>query len=152
MADDPWREIIEMLKIRLEDIGNTLEAKITNKIKNYEPYPITNTGQFQQSIFTNVREDKDGLILEIGSSVPYAKYILGGKAPSWTPLAPLEAWVDRKKLNWTDKSGNKLSTKQMAWMIRRKIKREGIKEKNVFQDVVKNEINWIEQQLNQFFG
>ena len=32
---------------------------------------------------------------------------LPGKVPSWTPIAPLIAWVERKHLSWTDKETGK---------------------------------------------
>jgi hypothetical protein len=72
---------------------------------------------------------------------------MGGKVASWTPIVPLIAWVERKKLSWCDKKGNKLTAKQMAYMIRNKIKREGIKERNVFQEVLNQELTWIESQI-----
>lgn len=74
---------------------------------------------------------------------------LPGKVPSWTPIAPLIAWVERKHLAWTDKETGKLLTvAEIAFLIGGKIKREGIAARNVFTQVVSNREQWIYQQLN----
>jgi len=52
---------------------------------------------------------------------------LPGKVPSWTPIAPLIGWVERKHLSWTDKeTGKALTVAESAYLIRGKIKREAI--------------------------
>ncbi len=74
---------------------------------------------------------------------------LPGKVPSWTPIAPLIAWVERKHLSWTDKeTGKALTVAEIAYLIRGKIKREGIAARNVFATVIANREQWIYQQLN----
>ncbi len=76
-------------------------------------------------------------------------FVLGGKVPSWTPIAPLIAWVERKHLSWTDKeTGKALTIAEIAYLIRGKIKREGIAARNVFASVIANREQWIYQQLN----
>jgi len=73
----------------------------------------------------------------------------GGKVPSWTPIAPLKSWVERKGISWTDKkSGKLLTVDQIAHMIQGKIKREGIAARNVFASVIANREQWIYEQLN----
>ena len=96
-----------------------------------------------------VEVGSSSIALIVGSNVPHEPFVLGGKAPSWTPLEPLKAWVERKNLSWVDKkSGKALTIEQMAYMIRAKIKREGIPARNVFAEVIKNRESWIFQQLD----
>lgn len=146
-SDDVWAEVKGELMTRLEAIAEVLEGKVAKKISHYKPYAIRDTGEFLNRLTHRVKEEKDYITLTVWSDTPHAKYVLGGKVPSYTPLAPLEAWVIRKRLAWTDKKGNTLTALQMAYMIRNKIKREGIKERNVMQEVIKEEIGWIEKQL-----
>ena len=73
-------------------------------------------GDFYQAIFNFVSKEPYGLLLVVGSDVPYEPYVLGGKIPSWTPIAPLKAWVERKKLSWLDKAEKPLSIDQMAYI------------------------------------
>jgi len=74
---------------------------------------------------------------------------LPGKVPSWTPIAPLIAWVERKHLSWTDReTGKALTVAEIAYLIKGKIKREGIAARNVFASVISNREQWIYQQLN----
>ncbi len=89
------------------------------------------------------------MILRVGSNVRHEPFVLGGKVPSWTPIAPLIAWVERKHLSWTDKEAGKLLTvAEIAYLIRGKIKLEGIAARNVFASVISNREQWIYQQLN----
>ena len=109
---------------------------------------IKDRGDFYQNSGYAVTASGDSVNLAVGSNVKHEPYVLGGKVPSWTPLAPLKAWVERKNLNWTDKvSGKELSVEQMAYMIRGKIKREGIAARNVFDEVIRNKEAWIYSQL-----
>ena len=89
------------------------------------------------------------MVLRVGSNVKHEPFVLGGKVPSGTPIAPLLAWVERKHLSWTDKeTGKALTVSQIAYLIRGKIKREGIAARNVFAQVVANREQWIYNQLN----
>ena len=153
--NDLWNEVKEKIMHRLEIIAETLEGKIAHKISNYKPYPIYDTGEFLNKLTHGVTEEDNEIVVRIWSDAKspkgekYAKFILGGRVPSDTPLKPLVAWVERKKLNWTDKSGKKMTAMQMAYLIRNKIRRVGVKERNVFQEVLNDEISWIESQLNK---
>ena len=150
-----WEEVKADVMQRLEIIAETIEGKIAHKISNYKPYPIYDTGEFLNKLTHGVTEEDDEIVVRIWSDAKspsgekYAKFILGGRVPSDTPLKPLVAWVERKKLNWTDKSGKKMTAMQMAYLIRNKIRRVGVKERNVFQEVLNEEISWIESQLNK---
>ena len=61
----------------------------------------------------------------------------------------MKDWVARKGLDWVDKkTGGQLTIEQMAYMIRGKIKREGVAERNVFAEVIQNQEKWIFSQLD----
>jgi hypothetical protein len=86
--------------------------------------------------------------LRVGSNVKHEPYVLGGKVPSWTPIAPLISWVERKGLDWTDKNtGESLSVEQMAYMVQSKIKAKGIEGRNIFAEIIENKKDWIYAQL-----
>ena len=58
------------------------------------------------------------MILRVGSNVKHEPFVLGGKVPSWTPIAPLIAWVELKHLSWTDKETGKLLTvAEIAYLV-----------------------------------
>ena len=104
---------------------------------------------FYQNTGYEVLFGNSGVELIVGSNVKHEQYVLGGKEPSWTPIAPLISWVERKDLKWTDKkTGFQLKVEQIAYMIRAKIKREGIEGRNVFAEVIKNKQEWIYKQLD----
>ena len=63
-------------------------------------------------------------------------------------MQPLKEWVERKRLSWLDKKGKPLDYEQIVYMIRAKIKREGIPARNVFAEVIKNKQQWIYEQLD----
>lgn len=106
-------------------------------------------GDFYQALAYLVSKEPYGLLLTVGSDVPYEPYVLGGKIPSWTPIEPLKAWVERKKLSWLDDNKNPLSTNQMAYIIRAVIKRRGIPARNIFKTVMDKKASWITAELNK---
>jgi len=153
--DSFWNEVKGDVIIRLEAIIEALEGKIADRISHYKPYPIYATGEFLDKLTHSVTEENGSLIARIWSDAhspegeKYAKYVLGGRVPSDTPIKPLIAWVERKKLAWFDRAGNKLTAEQIAYIVREKIRRVGVKERNVFQEVLKEQMNWIESELNK---
>jgi len=147
--DTLWDEVKNDVIRRLEIITETLEGKIAQRISNYSPNPIYHTGEFLNKLTHSVTDENGDFVVRIWSDAPHSNYVLGGKVPSWTPIKPLIAWVEKKRFSWVDKSGKKLTVKQIAYMIRNKIKREGIRERNVFQEVLEAELAWIESQLHK---
>lgn len=133
------------LRERLQDIGVVLSG---DGLREARRMHIRATGNFQDKIDSVLKETKKKFVLSVGSKVEYEPFILGGKKPSWTPIEPLKRWVETKKLSWVDKkTEKKLTVDQMAYMIRGKIKREGIPERNIFAEVLKNRESWIFSQL-----
>lgn len=141
-----YRAIYSALESRLHLIGSVIDAESRKEILAQQIYDkgdfYGNTGYLLQTTDT-------AMILRVGSNVKHEPFVLGGKVPSWTPIAPLIAWVERKHLSWTDKeTGKALTVAEIAYLIRGKIKREGITARNVFASVLANREQWIYQQLN----
>ena len=141
-----YRAIYSALESRLHLIGSVIDAESRKEILAEQIYDkgdfYGNTGYLLQTTDT-------AMILRVGSNVKHEPFVLGGKVPSWTPIAPLIAWVERKHLSWTDKeTGKALTVAEIAYLIRGKIKREGIAARNVFAEVIANREQWIYQQLS----
>jgi hypothetical protein len=141
-----YRAIYAALESRLHLIGSVIDADSRKEILTQQIY---DKGDFYGNTGYVVETDDSGMTLRVGSNVRHEPIVLGGKVPSWTPIAPLKSWVERKGLSWTDKkSGKLLTVEQIAHMIQAKIKREGIAARNVFAQVIANREQWIYQQLN----
>ena len=141
-----YRAIYSALESRLHLIGSVIDAESRKEILAQQIY---DKGDFYGNTGYLVETSPDAMILRVGSNVRHEPFVLGGKVPSWTPIAPLIAWVERKHLSWTDKETGKLLTvAEIAYLIRGKIKREGIAARNVFAQVISNREQWIYQQLN----
>lgn len=141
-----YRALWAALEQKVHLIGSVLDADSRREIQAEKIY---DKGDFYGNTGYVVQTVGDTLVLRIGSNVRHEPFVLGGKVPSWTPIAPLIGWVGRKQLSWVDKrSGKALSIEQMAYMIRAKIKREGIEPRNVFATVVANREEWISQQID----
>lgn len=143
---DIYRAIYNALEGKLHLIGSVIDADARREIIAEN---ILDKRDFYNNAGYLVDTQADGMTLRVGSNVRHEPYVLGGKVPSWTPIAPLIAWVERKGLAWVDKqSGKALSVQQMAYMIRGKIRREGIAARNVYETVIKNREQWIYQQMS----
>ena len=141
-----YRAIYSALESRLHLIGSVIDAESRKEILAQQIY---DKGDFYGNTGYLVETSPDAMILRVGSNVRHEPFVLGGKVPSWTPIAPLIAWVERKHLSWTDKeTGKLLIVAEIAYLIRGKIKREGIAARNVFAEVIANREQWIYQQLN----
>ena len=141
-----YRAIYAALESRLHLIGSVIDADSRKEILTQQIY---DKGDFYGNTGYVVETNDSGMTLRVGSNVKHEPFVLGGKVPSWTPIAPLKSWVERKGLSWTDKkSGKLLTVDQIAYMIQVKIKREGTQARNVFAQVIANREQWIYQQLN----
>lgn len=148
--DELMREIYlaiyAALESRLHLIGSVIDSESRKEILAQQIY---DKGDFYGNAGYLIETSPDAMILRVGSNVKHEPFVLGGKVPSWTPIAPLIAWVERKHLSWTDKeTGKALTVAEIAYLIRGKIKREGIAARNVFAEVIANREQWIYQQLN----
>ena len=148
--DELMREIYlaiyAALQSRLHLIGSVIDADSRKEILAQQIY---DKGDFYGNTGYLVETSPDAMILRVGSNVKHEPFVLGGKVPSWTPIAPLITWVERKHLSWSDReTGKALTVAEIAYLIRGKIKREGIAARNVFAEVLANREQWIYQQFN----
>lgn len=110
------------------------------------------TGRWRASIVPTVESYGNSIIGVVGSNLAYGPYADLDTKPHWPPLAPLVAWVHRKRLAgvYSTKTRRRLRSKvvqnaedvQVAKAIQRKIARFGTKgdhaiEKGVDQNVPK---------------
>jgi len=148
-VQDELKEILKAILAALEQklhlIGSKIESEAAKLALEWD---IRDKGDFYRNIGYAVKKNGRGYDLFVGSNVPHEPYVLGGKVPSWTPIEPLKGWVERKGLSWMDEDGQPLSVEQMAYMIRAKIKREGIPARNIFEEVLRNKEQWIYQQID----
>jgi hypothetical protein len=143
-----YKAILEALESRLHLIGSVLDGDARRLTLERGIY---DKGDFYNNLGYLVTVENDGVTLNVGSNVKHEPFVLGGKVPSWTPLAPIKAWVERKHLSWQDKkTGLELTVEQIAYLIRGKIKREGIPERNVIAEVIEKRESWIIKQLVDF--
>lgn len=151
MMADILRAIYDALEAKLYLIGSVIDKDARRGMLEPNEYGgkyIYDKGDMYRNTGFLVNPSSDGWTLTVGSNVKHEPYVLGGKAASWTPLAPLKAWVERKNLAWVDKkTGIALKVEQMAFMIRAKILREGIQPRNVYETVLANREQWIEEQF-----
>jgi hypothetical protein len=146
--DKQVRKIYDLIEkaylLKLDKIGVILEGQVKKRAKEQG---IRDRGDFVRNIDSEVVNMSPYLELRLGSNVPHAKYVLGGKVPSATPLKPLKAWVKRKNLKWYDKDDNLMTTDEMAQAIFWKILKKGIAERNVVKEVLDERAGWIKQEL-----
>ncbi len=142
---DIYRAVEDAIRRRLELIGVALDGKARTLARDEQ---IRDKGDFIAHMGYSIRKDSKGFLLQIGSNAAHADYVLGGKVPSPTPLKPLISWVERKKLSWVDKKTKKeLTVKQIARLVQHKIYKKGIKARNIYAEVLKNQESWIFSQL-----
>ncbi len=141
-----YKAIYQAITEKLYLIGSVIDGdarRLTLELGIYDK------GDFYDNIGFLVETKAEGMTLRVGSNIKHEPFVLGGKVPSWTPLEPLKSWVERKHLAWIDrKTGTPLTVTEIAYLIRNKIKREGIKERNVFQMILDKKEEWIYSQLN----
>ena len=95
-----YRAIFAAIESRLHLIGSVIDGEARRLILERD---IKAEGDFLANTGYEVDVGSSSIDLIVGSNVPHEPYVLGGKVPSWTPIEPLKAWVERKNLSWVDK-------------------------------------------------
>lgn len=137
--------VTQAYMLRLNEIGVAIRDY---SVLEAQRKKIRAKGDFIRNMDHEVVQEGNYLGLKLGSNVEHAQYVLGGKVPSWTPLEPLIEWVKTRRIVWYDENDKKMKPKQMAYLIRGKIKREGIQERNIPAQIIEKRKTWIEKQLN----
>jgi len=115
----------EEMGVSLEQALSLLEREIKENVA--PPGPGGASGLLRGSIFHEMRGDAQGVSGVVGSPLNYALPVELGTKPHFPPLAPLQDWVE-KKLG-VDKS----ESRQVAFLIARKIARKGTKAQHPFE-------------------
>jgi hypothetical protein len=111
----------EEMAVSVEQALSLLEREIKENI------PVGAHGLLRGSVFHELRGDPQGVSGVVGSPLNYALPVELGTKPHFPPLAPLQDWVE-KKLG-IDKS----ESKQVAFLIARKISRKGTQGQHPFE-------------------
>jgi hypothetical protein len=134
--------------MQLKRLSETLEKYGQNVVEDYKAalkakgYRIADT--------VSVRVDAFGGVYTVVLSLAdYWKYIEGGRKPGgkMPPEAPILKWIRDKGIKPKD---NKIKEKQLAFLIRRKIGRDGIKPKPMLSDSVEANSNIIDEIVNAY--
>jgi len=144
LSNEVIRAIDKAMEKALHHIGSVIDGEAREAILAQKIY---DKGDYYRNTTYIVRGGFPRYEVRFGSNVRHEPYVLGGKEPSWTPFAPIKSWVERKGLSWVDKRGKVLNVNEIAWMIIYKIKRNGIKGRNVYETIMKNREKWIYQRL-----
>lgn len=147
--NDEYKQVVEAimksLDVNMNRIGGVLDSDARQLIIQRK---MVDRGDFLHATGYEVVRTGNYITLRFGSNVSHAPFVLGGKIPSWTPLAPIKSWVERKGLSWVNNdTGKSMTVDQMAWAIIHNIRKEGIKARNVFEEVFRNREQWIYKTL-----
>jgi hypothetical protein len=79
-----YRAIFSALESRLHLIGSLIDAESRKEILGQQIY---DKGDFYGNTGYLVETSPDAMILRVGSNVRHEPLVLGGKVPSWAPIA-----------------------------------------------------------------
>lgn len=134
--------------MQLKRLSETLERYGQNVVEDYKAALKAKGYQIADTV--SVRVDAFGGIYTVVLSLAdYWKYIEGGRKPGgkMPPEAPILKWIRDKGIKPRD---NKIKEKQLAFLIRRKIGRDGIKPKPMLSDAVEANSNIIDDIVNAY--
>lgn len=126
--------VLSLYKVRFEEL---LKRKLMDK-------DSVATGDLIASIHTRV--EVNGNTYEVWlDCLKYLKFLNEGTKPHWMPEEPILRWIQAKKLPTREYTGSKeLPTeKQLGFLIRRKISKEGTLPNFVYTETI--------EQLNEEF-
>lgn len=107
------QEILEICNAILQSYKDELSydgINASNKLSDTATYNCQWRGKYFE-IYFNLQE--------------YWKYIENGTRAHFPPIAPIEEWIKVKKLVPRQYNGNIPTTKQLAYMVSKKISKEG---------------------------
>lgn len=98
------------------------QAEAVRQIGEVKPYAPIDLGELRRSYV--VQATPDGAVLE--NIAPHAVFLEFGTRPHWAPLAPLEAWAERKlRGSIRSKAARQSPAHTFALAVQRKIARRG---------------------------
>lgn len=121
----------------IKDIANKILDLYRNELKNKN---INASSHLSNSATTDVRIEGNHLRIYFNLE-DYWKYVENGRGPGkQPPISAIEKWIRIKPIIPNPINGKVPSNKQLAFMIGRKIGRDGIPGKFPLQNVVKSNI------------
>jgi hypothetical protein len=122
-----------------DKVVKTLEKNILSKAKK-NLSDSKSSGRLQSSLKTSEKESKGGVEISIQME-DYGTYVDEGRKPGkGVPVDDLKKWIRQKGLTFNSQSKSKQTTEQkinsLAFLINRKIKKEGIEATDFLQDVL----------------
>ncbi len=143
------RGILKALEQKFNLVGSVIEGEARKLIIDRN---IRDKDDFLQNTGYEVVIDADAITLFVGSNVKHEQYVLGGREGDYKlkgpPVKVIKSWVERKNISWVDGKGKPIPVDTIVYLVIEKIKREGIEEKNVFAEIIKNKEKWIYDQLD----
>lgn len=119
----------------IKDIANKILELYRNELKNKN---INASSNLSNSATTDVRIEGNHLRIYFNLE-DYWKYVENGRGPGkQPPISVIEKWIRIKPIIPNPINGKVPSNKQLAFMIGRKIGRDGIPGKFPLQNVVKS--------------
>lgn len=133
---------MESTSLRFDTL-NTLLSKFINDFMNtYKAFLIRDNKKASGNLIDSIREyaivyEGDNITAEI-SLASYWKYVEYGRKPGrFPPIQNIYSWIDKKPVMPRPIKGLKApSRKQLAYLVARKIAREGIKPGNQMQEAM----------------
>lgn len=106
-------------------------------------------GVYRNSITPAVSQNGKRVEGIVGSNLAYAPFAMLDTKPHWPPIAPILAWVRRKRL--AKGSGKKRSQEErgIAFMIARRISRKGTKGDHALEKGIDQNVNGIVRLLTR---
>lgn len=133
-------------------IRDTIEAWCASTIKDlaesYEKHNRRASGAWADSLESRITETKRGYNVSILAAY-YSWWMERGRKSSvkFPPISAIRKWIDDKGIT------SDINKNSLAFLIARKIKREGYKGKPVIQDVLTDErVNELLQDVGKFFA
>lgn len=126
--------------IQFKNLKRVLEDYGKNLVENYQralaDYGKNASGDLSKSVKYVIGDDKNGVFEVNLELLEYWKYIENGrKAGKMPPISAIEKWIEVKPvLPRPNKNGKLPTTKQLAYLIARKIGNEGILPRPILQE------------------
>lgn len=116
----------------LEEFGSALREAYRRNLA--EKGVNTTRHSLSDSVSWHIEADERDIELSL-SLLDYWKYVEYGTKPHWAPEKPIAEWIRIKPvLPQPDRNGRIPTPKQLNYLIRRKIAREGTQPGNVLKD------------------
>lgn len=132
------------MEYKWENLKKVLDEYGKNLVENYQrtlaDEGIDASGDLSRTTTYKVNTKKKGIISIDLKLNEYWKYVENGrKAGKWPPISAIEKWIEVKQVLPRPMDNGKLpTTQQLAFLISRKIKEEGILPRPVLQKSIDN--------------